>query len=68
MPINTIHSLFRWAGAASIAVLGLAVFLLLAPPERRAEPAHPSGEASENAVATIATVAAPGAAGIATRR
>ncbi|MCL4747009.1 MAG: hypothetical protein KJZ83_16565 [Burkholderiaceae bacterium] len=60
MPIDTMNSLFRWAGAASIAALGLAVFLLFAPPEPRAERARPSGDASESALATIATAAAPG--------
>ena len=68
MSSNTIHSMFRWAGAASIAALGLAVFLLLAPPERRAEPAHPSGDASESAVATIAVAAADGVTVGAARR
>lgn len=56
------HALVRWVGAASVAALGLVVFLLFAPDGSRLDSAGPADDQRARPLAPVATaVAAPGA-------
>ena len=59
MPRHFIHSFARWVGVASVAALGLVVFLLFAPDGSRFDSAGPADD--PRALAPVATaVVAPG--------
>jgi hypothetical protein len=58
MPSHSIHSIVRWVGAASVAALGLVVFLLFAPGGSRLDSAGAADDPRARPLAPVATVVA----------